>query len=205
MEWISQNPALIPALVSAFAAIISSYVAASARLSACRADMHHKVSAALEALVAPDIVKARNCIGAAARSEQMDTVARESFIDAAFRIMWAIQRTDFAIKAISRTRLAASEEKWLLRQLNIIIKDLNLALSKHGANIDWNPTIDHTNEVLGALSRKIETGRRKTGIDKKLPSFELKITETHPPTAKSIPPQDGASNKDLTDHTTASG
>lgn len=73
------------------------------------------------------------------------------FVDAAFQLMWAIQRADFARSTIKPTGLAVREGKWLYRQLESIVPELQDAINLHGKNVNLKPTLTYTNEVLDKL------------------------------------------------------
>lgn len=113
------------------------------------------VSSSLQALTSPDAIENRQIIGRTCRLEQLTEAEKSEFINAAFAIMWSIQRADFSRHLLKRTAIAPQEGKWLYRNLEIITKDLNTSLVLHGDGVDWEPTLSNTNEVLNDLPSAI--------------------------------------------------
>lgn len=131
------------------------------------------VISSLELLTADSVIGARSIVGMAARLEELDEIKKQEFIEAAFRLMWAIQGSVFAARTIRRTALAPQEAVWLYRHIEIITSDLNLAIRKHGNGINWDPALTHTNEVLNALPNKVKNEWSKLIAKKNFRLLEL--------------------------------
>jgi hypothetical protein len=132
-----------------------------------------KVTSSLELLTSDSIAGARSIVGAAARAQQLNEIEKQKFTEAAFRLMWAIQRSVFAARTIRRTALAPQEALWLYRHVESITGDLNAAIRAHGSGIDWNPTVNHTNEALEALPDKVRNEWSKLVVTKSFHKLEL--------------------------------
>lgn len=139
---------------------IAAIVAVAALLmqwgSSYQATERAKVLSSLDLMTSDAIADARSIVGAAARLPSLDAEETKKFVDAAFRLMWAVQRSTFAAKTIRKTALAPDEAKWLYRHVDSITKDLANAIMKHGHGVAWEPTLKHTNEVLEILPKKVK-------------------------------------------------
>jgi hypothetical protein len=131
----------------------------------------------LELLTSDAIAGARSTVGSAARAQQLNDSEKREFTAAAFRLMWAIQRSTFAAKTIRNTALAHEEAVWLYRHVDSITDDLNTAIKTHGSEIAWNPTLKHTNEVLTSLPEKV-----KNEWNKQVEAKSFKLLELPPQT-----------------------
>lgn len=137
-------------LVSALAFLVTS-------VSAYQVSHRAKVVNALEILTADHIAEARFTVGHAARHSDLTAEQKTAFVAAAFRLMWAVQRSAFAARTIRKTALAPQEALWLYRHIDSITADLATAILLHGHEGDWQPTLDYTNDVLKELPKRIKS------------------------------------------------
>ena len=141
--------ALVTGLVSTTVAVTSLYLGRQERKRQLVADVW-------SALISTDAMQARRVIGHAARAQLLSSEQKSDFIDAAFRLLWELQRIDMAISVLRGKSQDKVEAIWLLRQVDVIYPDLKDAIAKHGAGVDWQPTLNYTNEVLANISNKVK-------------------------------------------------
>lgn len=114
------------------------------------------------ALVSGEVGRARSLVARAALAEELDEEEQRDFIEAAFRLLWELQRVAVAVQTIRKTAIAPTEAKWLYRQIESVLPDLQTAILRHGADVDWEPTLTHTNDVLNSLPLKVKDSWGRT-------------------------------------------
>lgn len=124
------------------------------------------------ALVSTDVARARRTVARAAHTQTLSCEEQREFIDAAFRLLWELQRVDIAISTIKNTALGSTEAKWLYRQIESIHPDLQDAITKHGSEVNWEPSLQYTNEVLASLPGRVKDSWERTLIKQQFESIE---------------------------------
>ncbi|MHA7298818.1 hypothetical protein [Pseudarthrobacter sp. MDT3-1] len=143
-------------LIALGALVVSGLAFGQSWITAYQTGKRSAVTRALEILTSEQIAEARTVIGQAARKSSISAGEKEKFVASAFRVMWALQSTDFAIYSIRKTALAPQEAVWLYRHLENITRDLHDAIRAHGTEASWEPTLTNTNAVLVALPEKVK-------------------------------------------------
>lgn len=113
---------------------------------------------ALVSLTNADTARARHVVGKCARRNvQLSIEERENFISSAFQLLWAIGEVSVVRETLEKTRLGVVEAKLLYNHMGVIVDDLNRAILNHGEGVDWNPTVNFTNEVIESLPVEIKS------------------------------------------------
>ncbi|MEF9874531.1 MULTISPECIES: hypothetical protein [Micrococcaceae] len=140
---------------------VSVFISASTYMTNQWARERSKVNEAVDALTTESIARCRLVIGAISRTDSQTTLNSEDhneFVEAAFRLMWAIQRTAFATNTIKNSAIAPVEAQRLYHHLSVITPELSEAIKNHGHEVNWGGELQETNKVIRELPEHVLDG-----------------------------------------------
>lgn len=157
--------------------LVISIVSASTALGVAVANHWWRVEQDLRqgamGLTAAHIVAARHVVGSAAQRDKGDLSEeeRDEFVKAAFTLMWAVQGAQFHGRRIKWSAIGITEARALYKQVELIVKDLDKALIRHGEGVKYADSLKATNEVLRGLPPVKTRFRTRTVVER--PAVEL--------------------------------